>query len=57
MAGSIPGLGRGYNGAAPRIHSDKFNTVMCDGHIEKLTFDEFLKSGQPGGDDSMWRFR
>ena len=46
-----------YNYSAPRIHSDKFNTVMCDGHVEKLTFKEFLESGQLSGDDSMWRFR
>ena len=61
MAETVPGLGgKGYNGAAPKIHSNKFNTVMCDGHIEKLTFKQFQNScrkKKKGGDDSLWRFR
>jgi len=49
-----------YNYGAPKIHNNKCNIVMCDGHAEKLTFEKFLNSGLPrnqGGDDSIWRFR
>ena len=45
-----------YNWGAPKIHSDKFNTVMCDGHLKKMTFETFQLSSKPKN-NHIWRFR
>jgi prepilin-type processing-associated H-X9-DG protein len=40
-----------YNWAAPRVHQEGMNVTMIDGHVEWMSFQDFLNPDHPNWTD------